>query len=227
MKKKYPYFFISILYLTLWMSCRGDQCTSSNVDIRFDVDMQHAYTHESIIGRKAYLKTKDKLPVCDELDIENLFFSKFDGNVKGHYSFAERACDKSCSPFNYFFAAQPDSLVCVNNYQKLDKKDNKFTLLFKPYIVLELHLRSSFDGVEIVNVQLAPEEDALFHTVSTFHNKNFPFGLRRVDTTIYTRVLPEEPVKVSLTGRTTSFYFKKYFTILPGNKSVAQHTIDF
>jgi hypothetical protein len=65
------------------------------------------------------------------------------------------------------------------------------------------------------------------HTVSTFHNKNFPFGLRRVDTTIYARVLPEEPVKVSLIGRTTTFYFKKYFTILPGNKTIVQHTIDF
>jgi hypothetical protein len=227
MKKKYLYFFILMLCLTLWMSCRGDHCGSSSVDIRFDVDMEHAYTHESIIGRKAYLKTKDKLSVCEELDIENLFFSNYNGKVKGHYSFAETDCERSCSPFNYFFTAQSDSLVCVNNYQQLDKTDNKFTLLFKPYIILELHLRSSFDGVEIVNVQLAPDEEALFNTVSTFHNKNFPFGLRRVDTTIYARVLPEEPVKVSLTGRTTSIYFKKYFTILPGNKSIVQQSIDF
>jgi hypothetical protein len=227
MKMKYLYFFMSMLYLTSWLSCRGDQCAPSYIDIRFDVDMQHAYTHESIIGRKAYIKTKEKLAVCDDLFNDDLLFSNYNGNVKGQYSIADTSCDRSCSPYNYFFTTQPDSLVCVNNYQKLDKRNNKFTLLFKPYVILELHLRSSFDAVEIMNVQLSPEDDALLHTVSIFHNKNFTFGLRRVDTTIYTRVLPEEPVKVTLTGRTTSFHFKRKFTILPGNTSEVQHSIDF
>jgi hypothetical protein len=109
----------------------------------------------------------------------------------------------------------------------LDKKDNKLTLLFKPYINLELHLRSGYTDVEIVNVQLTPEAEALKSTVSIFHNKNFQFGLRRVDTFIYMRVLPEEPVELNLVGRTTTVFFRKSFVFLPENKEFVRKTIDF
>jgi hypothetical protein len=219
--------FLFLLCITTFIACRGKDCGSPNIDIRYEVDMKQAYTNRTIIGRIAQIKTKDNLAVCGASSIDNAIFSNYDGIAKGHFFVAENDCDRACSPFSYFFAAQPDSLVCVNNYQKLDKTDNKFTLLFKPYILLELHLRSSFDSVEIMNVQLIPEAEALRSTVSIFHNKNFGFNLHRVDTTIFSKVLPEEPVKIILTGRTTTVYFRQTFTILPENNAFVRKTIDF
>ena len=215
-------FFAFIMF-----SCQGNRCAQPATDIHFEAELRQAYTQQKIIGRILSVFAKDNLFVCDDLPIKQTFFSNFDGFSKGNFLVKSNQCDDLCSPFNYFLAAQPDSLVCVNNYQALENADNKLTFLFKPYVILQLHLVSGFDGVEVMTVEIAPEAENLHRTVSIFHNKSFYFGLRSVDTTIFARVLPEEPVTLKMVGRTTTFYFRRSFVFTPEYAPVVHKTINF
>lgn len=203
--------------------CNPQSCENTNLtEVRFDVKMEEFYNQNPVIGKKLQI-VNQPIPQCAVLS-DTLLASDRTGILRGVVRVYE--CPP-CQLRDYALEATTDTLVCVNNHPVFTAKDNSYILRFKPYVTLALRLKSRFGDVEIINTRVQPQSAHLRRSITQYEVKNHNFGNRTVDTTIFVRVLPEEPLIIILNGRTSQMAFRDSSTFLPENRMLVYKTFEF
>jgi hypothetical protein len=217
-----PIGLIGLSILTL-LHCNTLSCDDKNLtEVRFEVKMEEFYTQNPVIGRKIRV-VSHPIPQCGVLS-DALLTSDQAGILRGGVSVYE--CPP-CQLQDYALEASTDTLVCVNNHPVFSGKNNSFVMRFKPYITLALRLKSRFGDVEIINTRVQPQSSQLRRSITQYEVKNHSFGNRPVDTTVFVKVLPEEPLIITLNGRTSQMAFRDSSSFLPENRPLVYKTFEF